>query len=107
MGASLSKEADAIEAGDRQKAEQIANTISSMPKPYVPDSYKPTQSESALVKAFNTVIGGVIAALGGVLGGLAISGLLKSLGLSSIFSFRQRFKPREGSWIVGFKRRKQ
>ncbi len=86
IGTLYTQEAQALQTGGIQVADQAANQVSAVPKPYVSPGYRPTQQESALVQAFNQVIGTVIAGLGGILGTFAVSQLLQALGISNLNS---------------------
>ena len=86
IGILYGQEAQALQTGNIQGADQAANQVSAVPKPYVPPGYQPTQGESQLVSAFNQVIGTIIAGLGGILGTFAVSQLLQALGIPSLAS---------------------
>ena len=86
IGALYTQEAQALQTGNIQAADQTANQVSAVPKPYVAPGYQPTQQESQLVSAFNSVIGTVIAGLGGILGTFAVSQILQSLGIPNLAS---------------------
>lgn len=81
MGQLFQQESQQIAQNDRTGASNTAGQIQSVPQPYVSPNYQPTQGESVIVQAFNFAIGGIVQTLGGVLGGMAISSLLKSLGI--------------------------
>ena len=86
IGILYGQEAQALQTGNIQGADQAANQVSAVPKPYVPPGYQPTQGESQLVSAFNQVIGTIIAGLGGILGTFAVSQILQALGIPSLAS---------------------
>lgn len=86
IGVLYTREAQALQTGNIQAADQAANQVSVVPKPYVAPGYQPTQGESQLVTAFNSVIGTVIASLGGILGTFAVSQILQSLGIPNLSS---------------------
>ena len=86
IGILYTQEAQALQNGNIQAADQAANQVSAVPKPYVPPGYQPTQGESQLVSAFNQVIGAVIAGLGGILGTFAVSQILQALGIPNLAS---------------------
>ena len=86
IGTLFGQEAQALQTGNIQAADQAANQVSAVPKPYIPPGYQPTQGESALVQAFNQVIGTLLAGLGGILGTFAISQLLQALGITNLNS---------------------
>jgi hypothetical protein len=86
IGALFGQEASALRSGDIQAADQAANRVSAIPKPYIPPGYRPTQGESALVSTFNQVIGTVIAGLGGILGTFVVAQILQALGIPSLDS---------------------
>ena len=81
MGQLLNQEAQQIANNDRVGAVNTAQQIQAVPPPYVPPNYQPTEGESVIVQAFNAAIGLTIQALAGVLGGTAISAILKALGI--------------------------
>ena len=85
-GALYTQEAQALQAGNIQGADQAANQVAAVPQPYVAPGYQPTQNESALALSFNQVIGTVIASLGGILGTLAVSQILQALGIPNLSS---------------------
>ncbi len=86
IGALFSQQAQALKSGNIQASDQIANQVSAIPQPNVPPGYQPTQGESAIVQAFNQVIGTVLAGLGGALGSLAVAQLLQALGITNLGS---------------------
>ena len=86
IGILYGQEAQALQTGNIQGADQAANQVSAVPKPYVPPGYQPTQGESQIVSAFNQVIGTVIAGLGGILGAFAVSQILQALGIGNLAS---------------------
>ena len=86
VGALYSQEAQALQSGNIQGADLASTQVAAVPQPYIAPGYQPTQSESGLVQAFNQVVGTVIATLGGILGTLAVSQLLQSLGIQSLSS---------------------
>jgi ABC-type cobalt transport system substrate-binding protein len=86
IGMLYTQEAQALQTGNIQGADQAANQVSAVPKPYVAPGYQPTQGESQLVSAFNSVIGTVIAGLGGILGTFAVSQILQALGIPNLAS---------------------
>lgn len=86
IGILYTQEAQALQTGNIQAADQTANQVSAVPKPYVPPGYQPTQGESQLVSAFNQVIGTVIAGLGGILGTFAVTQILQALGIPNLAS---------------------
>ncbi len=81
-----SQEAQALQSGNIQGADQAANQVAALPQPYVAPGYQPTQSESQLAQVFNQVVGTVIASLGGILGTLVVSQLLQALGIPNLSS---------------------
>ncbi len=86
IGILYTQEAQALQSGNIQAADQAANQVSAVPKPYVPPGYQPTQGESQLVSAFNQVIGSIIGGLGGILGTFAVSQILQALGIPNLSS---------------------
>ncbi len=86
IGTLYTQEAQALQGGNIQGADQAANQVAAVPQPYVAPGYQPTQQESALAQAFNQVIGAVIAGLGGILGTIAVSQLLQALGIPNLSS---------------------
>lgn len=86
IGILYGQEAQALQTGNIQGADQAANQVSAVPKPYVPPGYQPTQQESQLVSAFNQVIGTIIAGLGGILGTFAVAQILQALGIPNLAS---------------------
>ncbi len=86
IGGLYQQEAQAIQTGNVAQANTISGQISALPGPTVAPGYQPTSQESALVSAFNQVIGTAIAALGGVIGSLVVSQILSSLGITNLGS---------------------
>ncbi|HEY5037821.1 MAG TPA: hypothetical protein VIJ93_01995 [bacterium] len=86
IGTLYTQEAQALQTGNIQGADQAANQVAAVPQPYVAPGYQPTQQESALAQAFNQVIGALIAGLGGILGTFAVSQLLQALGIPNLSS---------------------
>jgi hypothetical protein len=86
VGALYSQEAQALQSGNIQGADLASTQVAAVPQPYVAPGYQPSQSESGLAQAFNMVVGTVLASLGGILGTLAVSQLLQSLGIPSLSS---------------------
>jgi hypothetical protein len=86
IGTLYTQEAQALQSGNVQAADQAANQVSAVPQPYVAPGYQPTQQESQVASAFNQVIGTIIAGLGGVLGTLAVSQILQALGIPNLAS---------------------
>ena len=86
IGILYTQEAQALQTGNIQAADQAANQVSAIPKPYVPPGYQPTQGESQLVQAFNQVVGTIIAGLGGILGTFAVAQILQALGIPNLAS---------------------
>jgi len=86
IGVLYTQEAQALQTGNIQAADQAANQVSAIPKPYVPPGYQPTQGESQLVSEFNQVIGTIIAGLGGILGTFAVATILQALGIPNMGS---------------------
>jgi hypothetical protein len=86
VGALYTQEAQALQAGNIQGADQAANQVAAVPRPYVAPGYRPSQSESQLAQAFNQVVGTVIASLGGILGTLAVTQILQALGIPNLSS---------------------
>lgn len=82
MGQLFNQESQQIANNDRVGANNTAAQIQSVPAPYVSPGYQPTQGESVIVQAFNLATGAVIQSMGGVLGGMAITSLLKGLGIA-------------------------
>lgn len=81
MGQLLKQESTAISQANRPGAENYANQIQSVPPPYVPPGYQPTQGESWLVQAFNGAAATVISSLTGVLGVMVVKDILSGLGI--------------------------
>ena len=81
MGQLFQQESQQIANNDRVGAVNTAAQIQNVPTPYVPPGYQPTQTESGVVLAFNSAVGMILQTLVGVLGGTAISSLLRTLGL--------------------------
>lgn len=86
IGNLYQQEAQAIQSGNVAATDQAWAQISALPRPSVAPGYQPSSQESALVSAFNQVIGTAIAALGGVIGSLVVSQILSSLGIQSLGS---------------------
>jgi hypothetical protein len=86
VGALYTQEAQALQAGNIQGADQAATQVAAVPQPYVAPGYQPSQSESALAQAFNQVVGMVIASLGGILGTMAVAQILQALGIPNLSS---------------------
>lgn len=86
IGILYTQEAQALQTGNIQAADQAANQVSAIPKPYIPPGYQPTQGESQLVQAFNQVVGTIIAGLGGILGTFAVAQILQALGIPNLGS---------------------
>ncbi len=86
VGALYTQEAQALQAGNIQGADQAATQVAAVPQPYVTPGYQPSQSESALAQAFNQVVGMVIASLGGILGTMAVAQILQALGIPNLSS---------------------
>jgi hypothetical protein len=84
IGILYTQEAQALQTGNIQGADQAANRVSAIPKPYIPPGYQPTQGESQLVQAFNQVMGTIIAGLGGILGTFAVAQILQALGIPNL-----------------------
>ncbi len=86
VGALLNQEAQALQTGNIQAADQTATQVAAVPQPYVAPGYQPSSSESTWMQNFNQVIGTVIASLAGVLGTLAVGQILAALGIPSLAS---------------------
>lgn len=86
VGTLYGQEAQALQAGNVQGADQAAVQVAAVPAPSVPSGYQPTSAESSLAQTFNQVIGTVIAGLAGVLGTLAVAQVLQALGLPALSS---------------------
>lgn len=99
MGQMFKQEANAIESNNRVLADNTASQIQDMPRPYVAPNYQPTQSDNFLVQAFNLAIGGIVTSMSGVLGGVAVSSLLQSLGIN--FSGGSSFGQNLGQGFAG------
>lgn len=86
VGALYSQEAQALQTGNVQGADQAANQVAAVPQPYVAPGYQPTQSESSLAQSFNQIVGTVIASLSGILGTMAVAQILQALGIPNLSS---------------------
>jgi hypothetical protein len=86
VGALYSQEAQALQAGNVQGADQAANQVAAVPQPYIAPGYQPTQSESSLAQSFNQIVGTVIASLSGILGTMAVAQILQALGIPNLSS---------------------
>ena len=86
VGTLYNQEAQALQSGDIQGADQTSVQVAAVPAPYVAPGYQPTSTEQSLAETFNQVVGTVIASLAGVLGAFAVAGVLKALGLPSLSS---------------------
>lgn len=82
MGQLLNQESSDISQANRPAAESLAGQIQSVPPPYVPPGYQPTQGESWLVQAFNGAAATVISSLTGVLGVVVVKDILSGLGIN-------------------------
>src|SRR5665213_2167944 len=76
VGALYNQEAQALQTGNIQAADQTATQVAAVPQPYVAPGYQPSSSESTWMNNFNQVIGTVIASLAGVLGTMAVGEVL-------------------------------
>jgi hypothetical protein len=99
MGQLFSQESQQIANNDRVGADNTAAQIQGVPAPYVAPGYQPTQGESIIVQAFNFAVGGILQSLGGVLGGTAISSLLKGLGIGGYGGYGTGYST--GTGLVG------
>lgn len=86
VGTLYGQEAQALQAGNVQGADQAAVQVAAVPAPSVSPGYQPTSAESSLAQTFNQVIGTVIAGLAGVLGTMAVAQVLQALGLPALSS---------------------
>ena len=101
MGQLFTQESQQIANNDRVGADNTAAQIQSVPPPYVAPGYTPTQGESVIVQAFNLAVGGIFQTLGGVLGGQAITALLRGLGISAGGNGLAGIGTMTGSGLVG------
>ncbi|HEY5038260.1 MAG TPA: hypothetical protein VIJ93_04225 [bacterium] len=87
IGTLYTQEAQVLQAGDIQGADQAANQVAAVPQPYVPPGYQPTQSESETAQIFKEILGTIITAVatyfGGYLGTIASSLFTKAIFSSS------------------------
>ncbi|HXL72191.1 MAG TPA: hypothetical protein VN963_01080, partial [bacterium] len=86
VGTLYNQEAQALQTGNIQAADQTATQVAAVPQPYVAPGYQPTSSENSLAQTFNQVIGTVIASLAGILGTMAVAQILATLGIPSLAS---------------------
>ena len=86
VGTLYNQEAQALQSGNIQGADQAASQVAAVPQPYVSPGYQPTSSENTLLQTFNQVLGTIIAALAGILGTMAVAQILKALGIPSLSS---------------------
>lgn len=86
VGGLYGQEAQALQTGDVQGADQAAVQVAAVPAPSIAPGYQPTGAEQSLAQTFNQVVGTVIASLAGVLGTFAVAGVLQALGLPSLSS---------------------
>jgi hypothetical protein len=86
VGALYSQEAQALQAGNVQGADQAANQVAAVPQPYVAPGYQPSQNETAQAQGFNQILGTIIASLGGILGTTAVTQILQALGITNLGS---------------------
>jgi hypothetical protein len=63
IGTLYSQEAQALQTGNAQGANQAANQVAAVPQPSVPPGYQPTQSETSLAATFHQIIGSLIGAV--------------------------------------------
>jgi len=84
VGALYNQEAQAIQTGNVQAADQSATQVASVQAPYVAPGYQPSQIENSQVQAFNQGVGSVIASLGGILGTIAVAAILTELGVPQL-----------------------
>lgn len=84
VGALYNQEAQAIQTGNVQAADQSATQVASVQAPYVAPGYQPSQIENSQVQAFNQGVGSVIASLGGILGTIAVTAILTELGVPQL-----------------------
>jgi hypothetical protein len=83
VGSLYSQEAQALQTGNVQGADQAASQVAAVPTPYVAPGYQVSQSESTSMQNFNQVVGSIILGLAGILGTMAVGQLLPALGLTS------------------------
>ena len=63
VGNLYGQEAQALQAGNSQGAEQASAQVGAVPQPYVAPGYQPTQSETSLAATFNQITGSLIGAV--------------------------------------------
>ncbi len=66
VGALYSQEAQALQTGNTQAANQAASQVAVVPQPYVPPGYQPSQNETSLAATLNQITGQLINAVLGV-----------------------------------------
>ena len=86
IGALYTQEAQALQTGNVQGADQAANQVAAVPQPYVAPGYQPSQNEIAQAQGFTQIIGTIIASLGGILGTTAVTQILQALGIPNLSS---------------------
>jgi len=86
IGALYTQEAQALQTGNVQGADQAANQVAAVPQPYVAPGYQPSQNELAQAQGFTQIIGTIIASLGGILGTTAVTQILQALGIPNLGS---------------------
>src|SRR5665213_338897 len=63
VGTFFSQEAQALQTGNVQGADQAASQVAALPQPYVAPGYQPSQSESSLADTLHQIIGSIIGAV--------------------------------------------
>ncbi len=63
VGTLYSQEAQALQAGNTQGANQAASQVAAVPQPNVPPGYQPTQNETSLAATLNQITGSLIGAV--------------------------------------------
>jgi hypothetical protein len=60
VGALYTQEAQALQSGNTQGADQAASQVAAVPQPYVAPGYQPTQSETSFATTVRQIIGSLI-----------------------------------------------
>jgi hypothetical protein len=60
IGSLFTQQAQALQAGNVQAADQIANQVSAVPAPDVASGYQPTQNETSFASTLHQIIGSII-----------------------------------------------
>lgn len=80
VGSLYSQEAQAIQSGNVQGADQAATQVAAVQSPSVVAGYQPSQVENSQAQSFNQGVGSVISSLYGILGTIAVTAVLTELG---------------------------